>query len=297
MTAPMPQAPCPIVIVPLVPWTLSETWLQVPGCCRAWQKCRTPPAYSNSIAWWSQMSPVPGPTRTCRPPMPLARKRWATQDPVGHVDLVAGLLDQVVAGEPAEQVPVADLVFHFAHAGGLGLAAAAAGHVEVGADEADLAHGPVADLGDTFQIVRLVAALQADARRRASSAGPPRWRPAACGSRGRRRSRVFPGRRACRPSPRRHSAWAGNAAAWPAAPGPRRRGSPAGRRRSRGTAAPAGTSIRGRKSSYFCRFVRLRLQAVGEQVAQGDEFDRALGAQGLAAGAGAAVAAADKADP
>ena len=46
-------------------------------------------------------------------------------DPIGHVDQVAGLFDEMIAAQPAEQVPVADLVLHLAHLRRLGPALAA----------------------------------------------------------------------------------------------------------------------------------------------------------------------------
>ncbi len=82
-------------------------------------------------------------------------------DPIGHVNFVAGLFHQVIAAQPAEQVPVADLVFHFAERRRLRRALAAAGHVEVGPQVQDLAHGAVANLLNARQVVALVATLQA----------------------------------------------------------------------------------------------------------------------------------------
>ena len=117
------------------------------------------------MKWWSQMSPASGPRADLAAAHAVGGGRRTAHQPVGHVDLVAGLLDYVIAGEPAEEVPVADLEFHFAHSCRLGLTGPAAGAVEIGADEEDLAHGPVANLGDAVGIILLVMALQADAHR------------------------------------------------------------------------------------------------------------------------------------
>ena len=59
--------------------------------------------------------------------MPLARTGWASMTQLATSISWRGLLDEVIAAEPAEDAPVADLIFHFAHPGRLGLAAAAAG--------------------------------------------------------------------------------------------------------------------------------------------------------------------------
>ena len=76
---------------------------------------------------------------------------------------MGGLFDQVIAAQPKENAPVADLVLQFAHPlRPQHTGPAAALHVVVGADEPDVADGPVADLLDAVQVVPLMAALQAD---------------------------------------------------------------------------------------------------------------------------------------
>src|SRR5271157_5980547 len=86
----------------------------------------------------------------------------AVQDPIGHIDLVAGLFDEMIAAQPAEQVPVADLVLHLAHLRRLGGARPGASHVEIRPHEPYLADRTVADPLDLFQIQRLMPPLQPD---------------------------------------------------------------------------------------------------------------------------------------
>ena len=51
--------------------------------------------------------------------MPLARTGWPSMTQLATSISWRGLLDQVIAAQPAEQAPVADLVLHLAHAGRL----------------------------------------------------------------------------------------------------------------------------------------------------------------------------------
>ena len=83
-------------------------------------------------------------------------------DPVGHVDLVAGLLHQVIAAEPAEEVPIADLVLHLAHLRRPERARPRAAGIIIRPHEPYLANRAVADLLDLLQVQRLVPPLQAD---------------------------------------------------------------------------------------------------------------------------------------
>ena len=69
----------------------------------------------------------------------LGLARMRLHDPVGDVEVVDVLLDDVVAAEPVEVVPVADLVLHFGLARFAGVAALAGGGVEVDAQERQLA--------------------------------------------------------------------------------------------------------------------------------------------------------------
>ena len=82
-------------------------------------------------------------------------------EPVADVEVVDVLLDDVIAAEPVEVVPVAHLVFHFGLAG-LADADPEAGAVPVDAGEEDVADLAVLDAGDGFLIARIVMPLQAD---------------------------------------------------------------------------------------------------------------------------------------
>ena len=89
-------------------------------------------------------------------------------DPVADVEVVDVLLADVVAAEPAEVVPVVDLVLHFVGSRprswptrrGCGSRCRA---VPVGPQEHELADGAVVDPLDGFDVVGRVAALEADA--------------------------------------------------------------------------------------------------------------------------------------
>ena len=82
-------------------------------------------------------------------------------DPVGHVQIMDVLLADIVAGEPAEVIPVIDLVLHL---GLLGIAVAKpdAATVPVDSREQDIAVLAVMDLLDAADIARIMTPLQSD---------------------------------------------------------------------------------------------------------------------------------------
>ena len=95
----------------------------------------------------------------------LLRVAVLAHHPVGDVDVVDVLLDDVVAVQPQETAPVANLEFHF-----LGIvlraraeiAGAAARTVPVDAQELDVAELALVDLLDALDVAGLVVPLQAD---------------------------------------------------------------------------------------------------------------------------------------
>ncbi len=94
--------------------------------------------------------------------MPLALTGSASLDPMGDVEVVNVLLDDVIAAEPDKVVPVAHLVFHF------GLLRLAPLHPHAVAVPIDAHGGDVADRAvlkplDGFEIAGIVMPLQADA--------------------------------------------------------------------------------------------------------------------------------------
>ena len=91
----------------------------------------------------------------------VGRYRVSVLDPVHHIQIVDVLLDDVVAREPAEAIPVSQLVFH------LRLAFSAQferrpGAVPVGSGQQDVSDAPLLKPVDRLLIARFVAALQAD---------------------------------------------------------------------------------------------------------------------------------------
>ena len=90
------------------------------------------------------------------------RRRMSAHDPIADVEVVHVLLDDVVAAEPVEEVPVANLVLHF------GERAAVHGPfdraaVPIAPQHPHLADCAVAQPADGFQVLGVVMALQADA--------------------------------------------------------------------------------------------------------------------------------------
>ena len=242
------------------------------------------------------MSPLPGPLRTSPAAQSVGGQRRAVHDPVGHVDQVRRLLDEVVAGEPAEDAPVANLVLHLAHARRLELARpAAGGHVEIGADQADLADRPVADSPDAVQVVLLVPPLQADHHGEPLSPGlfVGGQQGAVAGSVD--AQRLFQkavlaggdgGRVVHRPEVRRRGqqhqvhARVNHALIGVEAHEP----------------PPLGHVDPRLEVLVFPKVREAGLQPLAKKVAHGHQLDRGLGRKRLAAGARAAVAAADKAN-
>src|SRR5665213_1980939 len=88
--------------------------------------------------------------------------RMAFHDPIGHVQVVNMLLDDVIAAQPHEVIPVAHLVFHF---GLVRLARANphAGVVPIDAEKAKVAKLPILNPLDGFDVVGLMMALKSDA--------------------------------------------------------------------------------------------------------------------------------------
>ena len=112
-------------------------------------------------------------------------------DPVADVEVVDVLLDDVVAAEPDEVIPVAHLVFHF------GLARLALAHP----DGAAVPVGPHEESASPSEPswIRLTLPRNSLLWRRCRptatfnlSRRPACWFPSASGSRGRRRSRASP---------------------------------------------------------------------------------------------------------
>ena len=76
-------------------------------------RTRAPFGYSYSMAKWSKMWPYRGSCGAAGRPCP-SPDRVRAHDPVRDVDVVHVLLDDVVAGEPGEVQPVAELPLHVA---------------------------------------------------------------------------------------------------------------------------------------------------------------------------------------
>ena len=86
--------------------------------------------------------------------------RVRADDPIHDVEIVDVLLDDVVAGEPGEVVPVSELPLHVAPAGlAIDDPDLAAVPVALGVD--DVADGAVVQAADGFAIVGRMAALRA----------------------------------------------------------------------------------------------------------------------------------------
>ena len=91
-------------------------------------------------------------------PLTLGADRVGVLDPVADVDVVDVLLDDVVAAEPVEVVPVAHLVLHLGHLL-LALAHPDALGVPVDAHQGDVADGAVLDALDGVEVERVVVTL------------------------------------------------------------------------------------------------------------------------------------------
>ncbi len=89
-------------------------------------------------------------------------------EPVADVQIVNVLLDDVVAAEPREVVPIVDLVFHFGRlvamrGGEVGMRAdPQAAAVPIHAGEQDVAERAVVNLLHRFDVSRIVTPLQTD---------------------------------------------------------------------------------------------------------------------------------------
>ncbi len=86
----------------------------------------------------------------------------ALGDPVGDIEVVAVLFEDVVAAHPSEEVPVADLVVEFGFAVLTGIAGAG-GAVPVDAAQDKIADFVLVDAIDEVDVTGVVAALEADA--------------------------------------------------------------------------------------------------------------------------------------
>jgi len=86
----------------------------------------------------------------------------ALGDPVGDVEVVAVLFEDVVTAHPGEEVPVADLVVEFGLPGFAGIAGAG-GAVPVDAAQDKVANFVLVDAIDDVDVTGVVAALKSDA--------------------------------------------------------------------------------------------------------------------------------------
>ena len=102
--------------------------------------------------------------------------RVRAEDPIHDVEVVDVLLDDVVAGEPGEVVPVADLPLDVAPAG-LAVDDPDLAAVPVGLGVDDVADRAVVDALDGFDVVGRVAALGAGGDAEASFLWPARRLP------------------------------------------------------------------------------------------------------------------------
>src|SRR5437762_11191979 len=84
------------------------------------------------------------------------------QGPVGQVEIVDMLLDDMIAANPGEVIPVAELILHIRLPGLAGFHPDAA-LIPVNASAGDLAEGAVLEAFHSFEIPRLVPSLRSDA--------------------------------------------------------------------------------------------------------------------------------------
>src|SRR5439155_1261145 len=96
------------------------------------------------------------------PTHPLSANRVGAFDPVHDVDVMHMLLDDVIAREPGEIIPVANLVVHFLLAWHPFHAIARAA-IPIAAQENQIAQSAILDPFDGFDVAGLVTALEADA--------------------------------------------------------------------------------------------------------------------------------------
>ena len=92
---------------------------------------------------------------------PLGLDGMRLGDPIAHVDVVNVLLDDVIAAQPVEIVPVADLILHFRLAR-LAFADPHAVGVEIHAHELQFADSPVVNPLDQLEVFGLVAQMMSD---------------------------------------------------------------------------------------------------------------------------------------
>ena len=104
---------------------------------------------------------MPLPTRTWRPPTRLGPQRLRVGDPVGHVDRVYRLLDEMIARQPGKIEPVPQLVLHFGLAGLAKGAAHRTVHEVIAADQPHGAELSVANPPQGVQAIGFVTALEA----------------------------------------------------------------------------------------------------------------------------------------
>ena len=95
-------------------------------------------------------------------PHPLGTDRIATLQPVDDIQVMDVLLDDVIAAQPVEVVPVAHLVFHLRLSFGAGVNPHA-GAVPIDASGHNVADRAVLQAFDRFDVRGLVMALQTDA--------------------------------------------------------------------------------------------------------------------------------------
>ena len=230
------------------------------------------------------------------PPTHAVRSnRRAVHDPVGDVDLVRRLLHEVVAAEPGKNAPMPDLVLHLAHPGRLHFTRTSPGHIKVRANELHLSNGPVANRADSFQVVPLVAALQSDHHREplALGLGIGRNQGPVAGpvdATGFLQESVFAGRH--RRGVLHGAEMGGRGQKHQVYPGVD--DFPVGVESHEPPLARHVDPLP--QLVVFGKILQSRLDPRREQIAHGPELYRPLGVQGLAAGARAAVAAADKTD-
>src|SRR4051812_12878871 len=93
----------------------------------------------------------------------LCFNRMAVFDPVADVKIMNMLFADVIAAEPSEEVPVADLVLELGEAAAIEWLLCRVAAVPVAAKSDEVADFAVVDPLDSFLIRRLMAALKADA--------------------------------------------------------------------------------------------------------------------------------------
>jgi hypothetical protein len=133
------HAPVPSVSAPFVPCTLSETWVQVPACSGPGRKARARATQTRSCD--GPRCRVAGPKRTCR--HPATAGPMGVEDPRGHVDSCSPARREIAQSQ--RRCP-SGIWYSIRHSLGFVPRAAAAEHVEGGANVLDVAYRPVANL-------------------------------------------------------------------------------------------------------------------------------------------------------